>query len=77
MKFFILILAIVVLFVHTESKVHFDIFLQYFSKLLLNTKKGKVKTSERPIIGIWTQPINSTHDYIVAAYVKFAEMAGA
>ena len=33
--------------------------------------------NERPIIGIWTQPRNATTGYIVAAYVKFVEMAGA
>lgn len=33
--------------------------------------------NERPIIGIMTQPRNSTHNYIMAAYIKFVEQAGA
>jgi gamma-glutamyl hydrolase len=31
----------------------------------------------RPMVGILTQPFNDTHDYIMAAYVKFVEQAGA
>lgn len=33
--------------------------------------------NERPVIGILTQPRNATHNYIMAAYIKFVEQAGA
>ncbi|CAI2370140.1 unnamed protein product [Moneuplotes crassus] len=33
--------------------------------------------NERPVIGIFTQPYNDTHDYIMASYVKFVQLAGA
>ena len=77
MKLIIVLLAIVVLFVHTESKILLETDSQTSAKMQLNTKSDKVKINERPIIGIWTQPRNNTYDYIVAAYVKFAEMGGA
>ena len=41
------------------------------------TDRTKEIYNERPIIGIWTQPNNDTTGYIVSAYVKFVEMAGA
>ncbi|CAI2370076.1 unnamed protein product [Moneuplotes crassus] len=31
----------------------------------------------RPIIGIFTQPFNNSHDYIMSSYVKFVQLAGA
>ena len=43
----------------------------------LSFMKEQNKLNERPIIGIWTQPRNQTYDYMMASYVKFAEMAGA
>ena len=77
MKAFVVIISIFILFLRTESKVHLETDSKPLLEMLLKGKSHINKTNERPIIGIWTQSRNDTHDYIVAAYVKFAEMAGA
>ena len=77
MKVFAFIVSIIILFLHTESKVHLETDSKPLLEMLLKGESHINKTNERPIIGIWTQSRNDTHDYIVAAYVKFAEMAGA
>ena len=77
MKALVVIVSIIVLFLHTESKVHLETDSKPLLKMLLKGESHKNKVNERPIIDIWTQPRFDTHLYIVAEYVKFAEMAGA
>ena len=39
--------------------------------------KHEGEINERPVIGIFTQTLNDSSDYMMAVYVKFAESAGA
>ena len=77
MKALVVIVSIFVLFLRTESKVHLETDSKQLLEMLFKGEGHINKANERPIIDIWTQPTNDTHLYIVATYVKFAEMAGA
>lgn len=50
---------------------------KFIQKGLVGIDGTDQPVNTRPIIGIMTQPRNETHNYIMAAYIKFAEQAGA
>jgi len=50
----------------------------YASEAIVNQSASQTQQlNQRPIIGVLSQPINSTTNYIAASYIKFVEAGGA